>query len=884
MNDEDSFEYFSSLSPNVEDSFEEILKPVEPTVSSVTGATLGHGYTSGGPSVSATVAEGHTISYQWYKNTANSNVGGTPIPGANSASYNVPTGAANGKADEYYYCVVTATRRDNGLSVSVASPVATVVYDIGDHTFELVSTTEPTCSQSGAKHYKCTRCPATSLEIIPQLGHNYAHSVTVPASCTTDGYIEYKCDRDGCGAVRRTPITAPGHSYGDDYVCDVCGHTIGGIEDGHVHDYDVEVFAPTCTAMGYSVYTCACGHSYRADFIDQTGHAWDAGEISVPKTCTTDGVIVYGCTKCDATREAVLPAGHEWAEIELIKPTCSEDGKLVKECTACGAVETEVLPAGHAWDEGIYTVEPTCTEPGKKTCTCEGCGAVEEFEVPALGHTFVNGVCTRCGKGFLEAVNPDPSNLEYGMYFRLEDILSNYGPDLINEYGVLLDFNADADLDKVAVYLTQDGTMWRRCIACVGDGIAYATYVPYLSYDNDIKYTGLNSEWINIFPLAENQDGIWCYSNYATIGVNLEDAYGNLLLSLYHIGQAGAKTRIFDDLDEMIAWLNEGKEPACDHENGYTTVDGLWVCEDCLTPAEGLIHCDDNNIRYCEAGVPQYAGAVKDADGNIYYINSSLTAVKNRDYYVSKTNGLCQANTYRFDAEGILHVIVVEDGVQTDDNGDIRYYVDGEAQYAGLIQDSEGNYYYINSAKTGVKDCYYHITKTNGLLPAGLYYFDENGKMVQFDLKNGLIKDADGELRYYVDGVAQYAGLVADEDGNLYYISSSYTAVKNCYRTVSGTMTNGLAEEGTYYFDAEGKMVIAPEKNGLIVDEDGEIRYYVDGKTQYAGLVYVDGYYYYINSSFKAVKGREYKIGEPMINGLLPAGTYTFDENGRIVF
>lgn len=82
-------------------------------------------------------------------------------------------------------------------------------------------------------------------------------------------------------------------------------------------------------------------------------------------------------------------------------------------------------------------------------------------------------------------------------------------------------------------------------------------YVPYLSYQSDIKYTGLNNDWINIFRLSENSQGIWCYSNYATIGANLEDAYGNLLLSLYDIGQAGAETRIFDDLDEMIAWLTD---------------------------------------------------------------------------------------------------------------------------------------------------------------------------------------------------------------------------------------------------------------------------------------------------------------------------------------
>ena len=46
------------------------------------------------------------------------------------------------------------------------------------------------------------------------------------------------------------------------------------------------------------------------------------------------------------------------------------------------------------------TVQPTCTTPGKRvyTCTTEGHkGETYEEPINALGHEFVNGVCTRCG-------------------------------------------------------------------------------------------------------------------------------------------------------------------------------------------------------------------------------------------------------------------------------------------------------------------------------------------------------------------------------------------------------------------------------------------------------------------------------------------------------
>ena len=45
-----------------------------------------------------------TPTYQWYSNTVNTSSGGTPIPGANSASYLPPNSTA---ATTYYYCVIS---------------------------------------------------------------------------------------------------------------------------------------------------------------------------------------------------------------------------------------------------------------------------------------------------------------------------------------------------------------------------------------------------------------------------------------------------------------------------------------------------------------------------------------------------------------------------------------------------------------------------------------------------------------------------------------------------------------------------------------------------------------------------------------------------------
>ena len=135
-----------------------------------------------------------------------------------------------------------------------------------------------------------------------------------------------------------------------------------------------------------------------------------------------------------------------------------------------------------------------------------------------------------------------------------------------------------------------------------------------------------------------------------------------------------------------------------------------------------------------------------------------------------------------------------------DADGEIRYYVDDVAVYAGLVQDAEGNYYYINSSLKAVKNTTYRIyaSRANGLLPEGTYTFGADGKLIL--PRSGLVKDADGEIRYYVDDVATYAGLVQDAEGNYYYINSSLKAVKSRTYTIYPSRANGLLEES--FFDA----------------------------------------------------------------------------------
>lgn len=60
-----------------------------------------------------------------------------------------------------------------------------------------------------------------------------------------------------------------------------------------------------------------------------------------------------------------------------------------------------ITPCSHTYQASA--VAATCTEPGYTLYTCSKCGeSYRSSFVPALGHNFVNGTCTRCG-----AADPD---------------------------------------------------------------------------------------------------------------------------------------------------------------------------------------------------------------------------------------------------------------------------------------------------------------------------------------------------------------------------------------------------------------------------------------------------------------------------------------------
>ncbi len=221
-------------------------------------------------------------------------------------------------------------------------------------------------------------------------------------------------------------------------------NTIKFVKEGfceHTNSTKGATVAPTCTAKGYTIYSCAdCNNDYHWDFVDALGHTYGDLVAKVEATCTEDGMEAhYVCSVCgeffDAEKNAVEESelvidalGHAYGTlIEKVDATCSADGKEAHYvCSVCGeffdaeknAVEESELvidALGHAYGTLIAKVEATCTADGKEAhYVCSVCGeffdaeknAVEESElvIDCPGHAYgtiiaeVPATCTSTGK------------------------------------------------------------------------------------------------------------------------------------------------------------------------------------------------------------------------------------------------------------------------------------------------------------------------------------------------------------------------------------------------------------------------------------------------------------------------------------------------------
>lgn len=382
---------------------------------------------------------------------------------------------------------------------------------------------------------------------------------------------------------------------------------------------------------------------------------------------------------------------------------------------------------------------------------------------------------------------------------------------------------------------------------------------------------GADTYWLNSGIIEEKaglkrvvkEDGEVNYYYFA-VQKNLEEREG-LTLS------AAVKSTVLNGKD---CWLHKTNGLALPEWGYYFDENGV-ILHDEDTGKNGILKAGEDLFYYVD-GIKAPAGMIKIGD-DYYYANSKGQLIVNQTYYCSRMNGLMEEGTYAFDAKGkLIPGATDKNGIVKDDDGVLRYYVNGKVTYVGLIE-IDGDFYYVRSSGEVVNDCVYYISWTHGLKEAGYYTFDENGKLTGTP-KNGIVEE-DGVLHYYVNGTLTYAGLIKIGD-DYYYVNSKCEVVRDCDYYIS--WTHDLMPQGRYHFDADGKLTgsVAPLKNG-IYEEDGSLYFYRNGERTYAGLIQIDGDYYYVRSTCEVVHDRSYYVY--WTHGLMPEGYYNFDSAGRMI-
>ena len=873
----------------------------------------------------------------------------------------------------------TETGLTDGISCSVCGTVIKAQEEIpakGHRWNEGEITTAPTCENAGVRTYTCTVCNATKTEAIDATGHTPVEVAEQPATCTEAG-----------------------HTAGTK--CSVCAAILSGMEEipatGHTEVIDAAK-APTCTETGLTEgkHCSVCNEVLVAqEEIPAKGHT-EVIDPAVEPTCTepgkTEGKHCSVCNEIIVAQTEIPAKGHTEVIDAAKAPTCAEPGLTEgKHCSVCNEVivKQEVIPATGHKPEIRNAVEATLTTPGYTGDTyCSVCNELleEGKEISKTGAhiTWVIDGEVVAEEDYLKGTMPSfkgstdkapDENYRYTFTgWSPEVVVAEEDATYTAQYSATarvfytITFNANGGEGsmepqrfEVGVDTALNTNAFTResykfigwNTAADGSGATYADAGAILELTGDMTLYAQWQFWngwltdVNgkqYYKDGELQKTGWTVidgntyyldteTGYAATGIatlvpdgateearcvfDTEGVFQSDVTGVYSVGaytywlnggiieeEAGLKRVVKEDgevnyyyfavqknleeregltlsaavkstvLNGQDCWLHKTNGLALPEWGYYFDENGV-ILHDEDTSKNGILK-DGEDLYYYVDGIKAPAGMIKIGD-DYYYANSKGQLIVNQTYYCSRMNDLMKEGTYAFDAEGkLIQGATDKNGIVKDDDGVLRYYVNGKVTYVGLIE-IDGDFYYVRSNGEVVTDCVYWITWTHGLKEAGYYTFDENGKLTGTP-KNGIVEE-DGVLHYYVNGKLTYAGLIKIGD-DYYYVNSKCEVVRDCDYYIS--WTHDLMPQGRYHFDADGKLTgsVAPLKNG-IYEEDGSLYFYRNGERAYAGLIQIDGDYYYVRSTCEVVHDRSYYVY--WTHGLIPEGYYNFDSAGRMI-
>ena len=179
----------------------------------------------------------------------------------------------------------------------------------------------------------------------------------------------------------------------------------------HTHTYSTKVTAATCTEQGYTTYTCACGHSYKADYISTTVHNYS--KTVTAATCTEQGYTTYTCSCGDSYVGDYTSSTHSYVNYV---------------CSKCGTVDKS-----HAYEYLMEWVKTNGTQDGEDIeYIFDGKNnSIDNHKlVYSISSNYLYIWHSDTTTGFVASIAIDLSSYYYGFFFGNDSIYGFINPSI----------------------------------------------------------------------------------------------------------------------------------------------------------------------------------------------------------------------------------------------------------------------------------------------------------------------------------------------------------------------------------------------------------------------------------------------------------------------
>ena len=680
----------------------------------------------------------------------------------------------------------------------------------------------PTCEAEGVIEYHCKNCSEKMIKSDSATGHTpgKAATCTEPQTCTVCGTVlELPKGHNYSEEVIAPTCTAMGYSI---FTCDCGDSYVGNYTDMTEHNYAETVTASTCTEHGFSTFQCAdCGAEYISNYTDKLDHKYSA--TVTPATCTSMGYTTYVCDDCGETYKADYTdmLEHNYRKV-VIEPTCKEHGYAVYTCPDCGKEYigdyTDVKQ--HHYIPAVTA--PTCTEMGYTTYVCDDCGdSYKANYTEKLPHTYVE-VVTK------------PTCTELGFTtFTCSVCGESYNGNYVEAAGHK---PSEWIIDAPAT-IEHSGSKHIECERC-GEVLQTAELAQLIDKDNSDEDG--NAEVGDYSIILTDKDGKPVFNSEITIDINdnvtiklpsgrLLDYADQTTITAFYTDTQAAKS----DLQIFIYDENNNAATGETDGNGQLKV-----------PNNQSSTGDDNGTIGKDEGEEKQTFVVTVTD-------KTNTVIPNCDIYIGESNNL---------------VVDLPDGIKptreypviitvTDQNGnahaDVTVITLGDADYI----------------EKGVTDIYGKVT-----LPiTSEGYTDENGK-VNVNGINVIVNDEGGFIAN--------AYVVHNEDGSINVTLPDEKTISYANRitvTVLDSIGNAMPDITVTVNDvAEMTYTANTNDNGVIV-----VPPLSEDMTDSEGKAVVNGYNVLITDEQKPIENAFVVIADGKISVKLPEGV-SFDYANRI--